>query len=560
MQNPVVKIKKSHLFGLLALLLWTPLPWLYFDPPRFLQGQPLAVYAVVLFLSGISSAALAIFFVLKSRISLAAARTVSLLILLAGIGAYQFSGFAPNWSCFGKQVYVATVNAAGQNCTTTCTDNDVKPCSGWSTCWDKFVSCNAAGKDQDGRPCLGCCFSCQVVCEPDPDQPPAITSSISCSQAGDNGWCRGTGVLTLTASDPQNYPLTISGDIGGTPFTCAAGDACFQPLPQGSGAINYTVTAASGMSASGSTTWKLDATPPLVNGTLSGALGSNGWYLGPVTYNGSASDALSGLAGLTCTLDGSPLGSCTPVTVTGEGAHTLVITARDLAGNVQTFNQNIPLDIQNPNLTANISGTLGSNNWYTSAVLNASASDPAPGSGLSALEYSLDNGAWTAFPAPGTLDLVTGVHNIDIRAVDKAGRVVTSSRSYSLDGALPNITLSPSGTIGSNNWYTTDFTLAASASDDISGLDIFEYSLNNGAWTTYSAPLVLGNGTHTISFWAQDKAGLVRQIDGTYKVDTRAPQITGSVSGVPGMNGWYISDVTIGASAADPLPGPVWKR
>lgn len=106
MQYPVVKIKKSHLFGLLALLLWTPLPWLYFDPPRFLQGQPLAVYAVVLFLSGISSAALAVFFVLKPRVSLVTARTVSLLFLLAGIGAYQFSGLAPNWSCFGKQIYV----------------------------------------------------------------------------------------------------------------------------------------------------------------------------------------------------------------------------------------------------------------------------------------------------------------------------------------------------------------------------------------------------------------------------------------------------------------------
>jgi len=38
-------------------------------------------------------------------------------------------------------------------------------------------------------------------------------------------------------------------------------------------------------------------------------------------------------------------------------------------------------------------------------------------------------------------------------------------------------------------------------------------------------------------------------------VDTRPPQIAGSLSGVPGANGWYISQVTIGASAADPAPG-----
>jgi hypothetical protein len=104
--------------------------------------------------------------------SMGRARMFSLLLLLTGISAYQFSGLAPNWSCFGKQIYVSTANAAGKNCTTTCTNNKKKPCSGWSTCWDKFVSCDASGKDQDGRNCGGCCFSCEVVCELDPDSPP----------------------------------------------------------------------------------------------------------------------------------------------------------------------------------------------------------------------------------------------------------------------------------------------------------------------------------------------------------------------------------------------------
>ena len=65
----------------------------------------------------------------------------------------------------------------------------------------------------------GCCFSCDVVCEPEPepDQPPTISSSIYCSQPGNNGWCIGPEVLTLAASDPQNYILTITGDIGGMP-------------------------------------------------------------------------------------------------------------------------------------------------------------------------------------------------------------------------------------------------------------------------------------------------------------------------------------------------------
>jgi hypothetical protein len=172
MQSRFIQNKKFQFFLLLSSILWTPLPFLYLDPPGFLQGQPLAVYAVVLFLGGMSCAASGVFLVLKSRRPPVTARLYSVLFLLAGIGAYQLSGLAPNWSCFGKQIYAATANAAGQNCTTVCTDNDVKPCSGWSTCWDKFVSCNASGKDQDGRNCGGCCFSCNVVCEPEPDDRP----------------------------------------------------------------------------------------------------------------------------------------------------------------------------------------------------------------------------------------------------------------------------------------------------------------------------------------------------------------------------------------------------
>ena len=558
MQKPIVEFKKSYFFGLLAVLLWMPLPWLYLHPPQFLQGQPLAIYAIVFFLAGISSAALATFFVLKRRMSSTAARIYSILFLLTGLSAYQLSGFAPSWTCFGKQLYVATANAAGQNCTTRCTNNDRKPCSGWSSCWDKFVSCNSAGRDQDGRGCSGCCFACEVICqeESDPDQPPTISSSISCSQTGDNGWCIGTEVLTLTASDPQGYTLTITGDIGGSSFTCPTGNTCFQPIPQGAGTINYSVTAAqSGLSRNGSTTWKLDATRPSINGTLTGSAGSNGWYLGSVTYNGSASDSLSGLASFTCTLNGASLGSCNSISVNNEGVHTLAFTARDNAGNTQTFNQTISIDLQNPVLNSSISGTLGSNNWYNAATLNASASDAAPGSGLWVLEYNLDSGSWTRFPASGSLDLAEGQHTINVRAVDLAGRITTATKSYGLDRELPSITITPSGTLGLNNWYITPLTVSASASDNTSGMDVFEYSLNNGTWTTYSSPLTLNDGTQSLSFWAQDVSGLVRQVDESYQVDTRSPQISGNLSGVLGTNGWYISQVTISAAAVDPSPG-----
>ncbi len=231
------------------------------------------------------------------------------------------------------------------------------------------------------------------------------------------------------------------------------------------------------------------------------------------------------------------------------------MNARDNAGLTRTLAQTISVDTQPPALNASLNGTLGSHNWYTTATLNASASDNSPGSGLSAFEYNFDSHGWTAFPVSGVLDLSDGKHNVDLRAVDQAGHTVSSSRGFWLDRAAPIVTLNPIGTAGTNDWYITNLVVAASANDDTSGMDIFEYSLGNEDWKTYTSPLTLKDGIHTLSFWAQDEAGLVKQVDRTYQVDTQAPQVAGSLSGLLGINGWFTSEVTLSAAASDPILG-----
>jgi hypothetical protein len=189
-----------------------------------------------------------------------------------------------------------------------------------------------------GDPVKGCCFSCDVMCEPepDPDQPPTISSSISCSQWGSNGWCVGNESLNLTASDPQGYTLTITGSIGGTPFTCAAGNTCSKSLPDGNGAISYKVTASqSGKSASGTTAWKRDTTPPAVVQVVPSPTGSNGWFnTAPVTISASGSDAMSGLANAQVSVNGGAWQSGVSLNV--DGVYTIDFRAVDNAGNSTT--------------------------------------------------------------------------------------------------------------------------------------------------------------------------------------------------------------------------------
>ena len=132
-----------------------------------------------------------------------------------------------------------------------------------------------------GRTCnLGCCISgvCSKCPEGDPDLPPTISGTMSCSQPGDNGWCIGALMLNLAAADPQGQAVIISGDVNGQAFACPDGNiACSVPITiEGNGTVNFDVDSATGLSASGTATYQLDLSTPQLDGDLSGANGTNG--------------------------------------------------------------------------------------------------------------------------------------------------------------------------------------------------------------------------------------------------------------------------------------------
>lgn len=547
-------LRKSTLFLILALFLWLPIPFLYFGRFDFLAGQPLSMYAVLLFLIGLSFASKALFHFLRTRTSLRAAYIFSFLFLLVGMGAYQFSRLGPSWSCLGNQVYASVANAAGQNCTTTCTDNDLKPCSGWSTCWDKFVSCNAAGKDQDGRNCQGCCFSCNVICEepePDPDNPPTITASVSCSQAGSNGWCTGSQTLTLSATDPQGYTLTISGKIGGVPFSCATGTSCVQSLPNGSGTISYTVTASqSGMTANSSTNWKRDAVPPTVSPNVPSPTGPNNWFITlPIAISANGSDVHSGLAVAQVSADGGTWGN--NASVNADGLYTVTFRAVDNAGNTSPeITQVIKVDTLPPALSLSTSGRLGDAGWYVSdAVTDISSSDAQ--SGVDTVEYNQNGAGWQNGSSIRSTDRVNA---ITVRVYDVAGNVATDSLTVKVDTVSPIITPSLSGTAGSNGWLLSPGTVSAAVNDETSGVNgEVDVSIDGGAWQ--SPPITLNEGMYSLAFRAYDAAGNEGTVSLTASIDTTQPTVALVYTGKQGSNGWYVSDVGVSAMAADALSG-----
>ncbi|MFG1705133.1 OmpL47-type beta-barrel domain-containing protein [Nonomuraea sp. M3C6] len=170
-------------------------------------------------------------------------------------------------------------------------------------------------------------------------------------------------------------------------------------------------------------------------------------------------------------------------------------------------------DTTAPQVSAQVAGDQdASGNYVGSATVTISASDTE--SGVDTVEYSLDNGAFTAYSAPVSVNQA-GAHTVRYRATDKAGNtspvgsvtftVVTPQEE---DTTPPQVTAQVAGEKDGDGNYVGSATVTISASDTESGVDTVEYSLDGQPFAVYTQPLTVGQpGTHTMTYRATDKAG-----------------------------------------------------
>lgn len=97
--------------------------------------------------------------------------------------------------------------------------------------------------------------------------------------------------------------------------------------------ITGTATDLAGNSASTSRTISLDKTPPVLTMPV---LAASYLVNSTLTFNFGATDALSGLATMQATFNGSPIASGATVTLTHLATNTFTLTATDVAGNTAT--------------------------------------------------------------------------------------------------------------------------------------------------------------------------------------------------------------------------------
>src|SRR5689334_13444165 len=161
----------------------------------------------------------------------------------------------------------------------------------------------------------------------------APTTQITTTGTGANGWYRGPVQVGLTATDPEagvNVTMyRVDGGptmvYGGTPFT-VSGEGQHTVLYWSNDKFNH-------IEAQNTATIRIDLTPPTVQNSLSGTVGGNGYYKGPVQFTMTGTDNLSGPATIYYRVNGgASLVYSSPFSIGVDGTHLVDYWGVDAAG------------------------------------------------------------------------------------------------------------------------------------------------------------------------------------------------------------------------------------
>jgi flagellar hook assembly protein FlgD len=289
---------------------------------------------------------------------------------------------------------------------------------------------------------------------------PTTTVAVA-GTAGSAGWLRSAATVTLTPHDATSgvASTTYSLDGGATstytmPLTVAT---------QGAHTITFRSTdVARNVETTRTKTFSVDSVAPTISAAFTGTAGdAAGWYRSTVSVDLAASDATSGLASTTWSLDGSdPATLPATVAIDADGTHSLEVVATDVAGNVTKNTSAIVVDTVAPTLSvpASSSGTAGTTfptfspngdgyrDTYrqpfslTEAATVTAAVRNATGGTVRTLTVAGVAGAngvvWNGRTSSGAI-APDGRYQIDLVARDKAGNVsVHADGTVDVYGAL----------------------------------------------------------------------------------------------------------------------------
>jgi plastocyanin len=244
-------------------------------------------------------------------------------------------------------------------------------------------------------------------------------------------------------------------------------------------------------------------------------------------------------------------------TIPGHGQMTGVLVVTEGGGGEDTTA---------PATSAEVGGTQNADGAYVgSATVSIAATDEG-GSGVERIEYAIGaDGAWQPYTTPVVVDQV-GEHVVRYRAFDKAGNAAEEkSVTFAVaapdtdDTTAPETSATVSGEKNPDGAYIDMATVTVTASDTGSGVNTIEYAVGDGAWTAYTAPVMVHEvGEHTVRYRATDKAGnaaaeksVAFTVVAAPPQDTTPPVTGATVDGTKNSDGAYVGSAKVTVNATD---------
>lgn len=283
--------------------------------------------------------------------------------------------------------------------------------------------------------------------------------------------------------------------------------------------------------------FRFDPIPPVTQAALSGPLGENNWYVGPVSVTLTASDTLAGVAETKYRIDTGVWQTGATVLINGPDKHTFGFLSTDFANNVETPQiTTVRIDPTPPGPPQQASVTPAG--WSRLNSFDLSWVSPLDLSGIAGLHYKFDQpplgpsdglyltgaGAVAGLQAPGE-----GQHTLYIWLQDLAGnadhtQALHLENAVRYDETSPATAFQASGVAGSNGWYISPVIVNLTSADAGSGVALTQYRIGGGDWIT-GTQFVLGHdGQHLVEFRSHDVAGNVEAThQRTISIDVTAP-------------------------------------
>ena len=195
-------------------------------------------------------------------------------------------------------------------------------------------------------------------------------------------------------------------------------------------------------------------------------------------------------------------------TPTGDGPHTITATATDTAA--LSSNDARAVTVDNTPPTASVTSP-GGGTVSGTIPITADATDPAPGSGVTSVQFLVDgNVVATDTTAPystswNTATTANGSHAITVRATDAAGNAVTSPAvPVTVNNVTPTVvtsitSLHGSGQVGFFSWTSwVDVTVADQNGQPVSGATV-TFAVSGGTTATRSCTTAANGKCSTVN-------------------------------------------------------------